>query len=289
MIDASSLEFHHQLLDLAEAMKPLSSTVVKLAAAVADPDSTMRDVEAILREDPSLVAALLREANSAASAAASEISTVEGAVIRLGLARVLAIGAASSIGESEARNALPAYSLAEGGLWKHSMVTSYVAEAMYRSTPKTIGAEAVAAALLHDVGKLVLDKVLDPRYFRRGRKYNRVITKAERELADVDHAELSALLLEMWGIPTVIVDAVRYHHEPELATTPMAHVISVANTLAHGFETEIGFTYASYDLLEGREGSVKASLDMLNLKLDVVEQRARTLLEANGILPTAES
>lgn len=237
MFNTSNLDFHHHLISLAEAMKPLPATVCRLAALIADERSQIDDVVGILRDDPSLVAALLRQSNSASSAPATEIVTVEAAIMRLGLARVLAIATHTAIG-TQPQQALAAYNMGPGRLWDHSIRVSYVAEAIYRQSGRKVGPEVVTAALLHDIGQIVLDKVLDPSQFQLARHYHVLVTTAERELVEVDHAELGALLLELWEIPSSIANAVRHHHEPAGDDDLAAHVVRAANLLSHAIDRE---------------------------------------------------
>lgn len=227
-----SLALHHHLLDLADQIRPLPATIGHLATAIGNEDVRLEEVVAVLRDDPSLVAGLLRESNSAASSPAVAISTVESAVTRLGYARVLALATTLAMG-GEKHEALPGYGLEAEDLWDHSVGTSYVAEAIVRCATISVAPEVVTAALLHDIGQIVLSKVLDPRHLAQARHEHVLITTAERELVEVDHAELGALLLDLWAVPATIVEAVRYHHEPTLAEGPMAHVVCAADHLAH--------------------------------------------------------
>lgn len=223
---------HDELLDLAESVVPMPTTVIRLAAAVASEQCEIDDVTTILRQDPMVVATLLRESNSAASAPVSEIATVEAAIMRLGMARVLAVAVNSCV-TGQTRDKLTSYELSAGALWEHSVRASYVAETIYQASRPLAGPEVVTAALLHDIGQMLLDKVLNPAHFLKARKHHRNITHAERELADVDHAELGALLLELWEVPPSIVEAVRYHHLPDVPGTAMAHIVCVSNLLVH--------------------------------------------------------
>lgn len=281
MFGAGTLDLHHHLLDLAEAMRPLPATVSRLASVIADETSQIDEVSSILREDPSLIAALLRESNSAASAPASEIVTVEAAIMRLGLARVLAIATSSALG-AETQQPLAAYDLAPGELWGHSITCSYVAEAICRMSSKAVGAEVVTAALLHDIGQIVLNNVLDHEQFTLARENNLLVTTAERELVEVDHAELGAMLLELWEIPRSITDAVRFHHNPDASLGDLlAHVVCVANHLAHEV-TDQGFDETV--LSEAAEVQLLASLEVLSLdREDVVERATKLLLKAEII------
>lgn len=289
MFGAGTLDLHHHLLDLAEAMRPLPATVSKLASVIADEQSQIEQVAQIIREDPSLIAALLRESNSAASAPATEIVTVEAAVMRLGLARVLAIATASSLG-SETQKPLAAYDLAAGDLWDHSIISSYVAETIYRVSPETIGAEVVTAALLHDIGQIVLDQVLDHDQFVLARAANVRVTTAERDLVEVDHAELGALLLELWDIPRSITNAIRFHHDPEASLGELAaHVVYVANVVGHelGHDTEDGDDHERIDepdaAVEAQAAQLAASLDLLGVEHDEVLERSRKALLRAGL------
>jgi putative nucleotidyltransferase with HDIG domain len=226
------LALHNDLLDLAEQVPPLPSTVTRLVSAVANDRCEIEEIAWIVREDPMVVAALLRESNSAMSAPVSEIVTVEAAIVRLGTARVLAVATDSGL-PKQTRKSLQSYQLAVGELWEHSLQVSYVAEAMYRMNRSLTGPEVVTAALLHDLGQMLLDQVLDPTHFGQARAHHADVTAAERELVDVDHAELGALLLEMWGIPWSISDAVRHHHQPEFGESPMPYIINASDRLVH--------------------------------------------------------
>ncbi|MCP3989461.1 MAG: HDOD domain-containing protein [Actinomycetia bacterium] len=232
MSTTRGLTLHNDLLDLAEAVPPLPSTVTRLASAIANAQCEIEEITTIVREDPIVVAALLRESNSAASAPVSEIVTTEAAIMRLGTARVLAVATDSGLPE-QTREGLTSYQMEAGELWEHSIRVSYVAEAIYKANRALAGPEVVTAALLHDLGQMLLDKVLDPHHFGEAMACHTEITAAERELVEVDHAELGALLLELWGIPWSISDAVRHHHQPEFGESAMPYIVSAADRFVH--------------------------------------------------------
>ena len=274
----SGLAHHDAIFDLAESFPPLPATVSRLATIIADPRSEVEDVTAILREDPMVVATLLREANSAASAPVNPITTVEAAVMRLGLARVLAVATSSGI-PAKAHSELTSYNLSAGELWSHSIRASYVAEAIHRTSRDLAGPEVVTAALLHDIGQMVLDEILDPRFFREARISNIQITTAERELVDVDHAELGAMLLELWGIPDSIATAVRFHHEPDLCETMLAHVVSLSDLLVHELTGELS------DHSDDGPGRIEQSLETLGLDHQKIVDKSTMLLDKAGLMP----
>lgn len=103
------------------------------------------------------------------------------------------------------------------------------------------GDGAFSAGLLHDIGRLLL-AVRAPDQFSEVANYARrselPMLEAERAVLGVDHAALGAYLLAGWGLPPVIVSAVRYHHAPlmEADRRGFAVFIHLANGLIR--ETE---------------------------------------------------
>ena len=112
---------------------------------------------------------------------------------------------------------LPSFSLDE--LWRHAMLTGTYARriAKEEGACQQVMEEAFTAALLHDVGVLVL-------VANRPDDYARVLDlmrttqvpdwSAEREVFGADHAHVGAYLLGIWGLSDGIVETVAFHHHP---------------------------------------------------------------------------
>jgi len=83
----------------------------------------------------------------------------------------------------------------------------------------TVPPETFTAALLHDVGKLVLGRFLDrdiQEFLERARSDGgRSGPEAETEVLNVNHAELGGLIAAHWKLPRSICVGIQYHHEPE--------------------------------------------------------------------------
>lgn len=52
---------------------------------------------------------------------------------------------------------------------------------------------------------------------------------AARRNVGADHAQLGGSLLQMWGLPQLIVDAVAVHHQPRGCTGDLAEVVAAVH------------------------------------------------------------
>lgn len=215
-------------------LEPLPASAARLAALVANPDTSLASIVEVIGLDVSLTARILRAANSARSASRSPVKTVNDAVIRLGRGTVLS-AAVGTGARKHLQCAVPAYGLQENVLWRHSVSAALVAESMGPFCKNSIPPEAYAAALLHDIGKLVLGRFLDAptlALLQQAQAQGHLNPlQAECEILEVNHAELGGLIAQKWGLPESIVLGITYHHQPELGEQLICDVVCVANDL----------------------------------------------------------
>ena len=189
---------------------------IKLRALIAEKDASLDEIEGILRHDPGLAANILRLANSAFFGVPRKVSTLKHAVALLGVKRFTQIAVSACMSKTMDK-AVEGYGLSPGALWVHSIAVSNIAEtlAKYKQFDETN--DVFTPALLHDMGKLVLGEFLQ----EESQKIKSLVDGgvpldiAENMVLGTDHAEVGALILHRWSFPNDIVDAVRWHHNPE--------------------------------------------------------------------------
>jgi HD-like signal output (HDOD) protein len=104
--------------------------------------------------------------------------------------------------------------------------------------------DAFTAGLLHDVGKLLMasqEPQLHEAMVCEAERTGRCEYEVEFDRLGAHHGTLGACLLGMWGLPSVILDAVHLHHEvPAVIPTPLtlSTAVALADLLAHATEPD---------------------------------------------------
>ena len=220
-----------------EMLPSLPELYWELDRAVRDLRSSTATVAEIMERDPAMCAKVLQIVNSAYFGLAQPMTSVSKAVAYLGVDLIKGLTLATrlfSIDESFLD--IPGFSLAS--LQEHSLLTGRLAEQFVEDSIQR--EDALLAGLVHDVGKLVLARVMPEAFaesIRVAAESQRPDFLVEKELLGVGHAEMGAYLLSLWGLPFRIVEAVAFHHElPEQLEARAGlgiAAVHVADVLAH--------------------------------------------------------
>ncbi len=218
----------------------MSST--RLAALVCAGTPELGQVVEIVQYDEALTASLLRSANSSWSASRSDIRTVRDAVVRLGASPVLALTLGMTV-RRHLGDSLPQYGLSEGMLWRHSVAASLAAELLTVRAVNRPPPEAATAALLHDMGKLVIARFLDRSLLdqmREQRDQGATNLEAEMAVLGIDHAELGGLIARSWGLPDSLVQGIREHGRPRPGCSALVYTVYLSDVLAKAAGAGLG-------------------------------------------------
>jgi putative nucleotidyltransferase with HDIG domain len=230
------------LIKKADELQPLPGSVVKLITLLSGGETDVDEITRVIRFDPTLTVRLLRMANSAFSGASVTITTVHEAVSRLGTQRVLSLAVAAHT-RPLLRVQVTAYGYREGELWRHSVLAMLAAESAPSACRVPVPPASSTAALLHDIGKLVMAHFLDPEILDLlGRAQNEGglgPMEAETQILQVHHGELGGLIARHWNLPEPIINGITFHHNPELGGDPVCDVVHVANVVAKQAQAKI--------------------------------------------------
>lgn len=223
-----------QIMSKIRSFPSMPATGAKMLRMLEDPETSVVEIEDALRHDPGLTGNVLKLANSAYFGIPSKVSSVRQGVLLLGMKRLIQLVVASCV-SGVMDKPVPGYDLPPGDLWRHSIAVSIAAEALIKDK-KNIDAEDIfTPALLHDIGKLILghfvkDELNDiEKIASKGVPY----VVAENMVLGTDHAEVGAQILTQWSFPSDVIEAVRWHHDPdfpELVKAPV-DIVYLSNLL----------------------------------------------------------
>lgn len=185
-----------------------------------------------INQDPSLMANMLRLANSAYFGHMREIHSIRDIVVRLGLDSVKMI-AITSASAGLLKSPQEAYNLEPGSLWRHSHATAILAAIIGRFAKAEGTSSLYSAALLHDVGKIILNRQLQIETMNRGGigEFSSLV-ELESALLHTDHAKVGRALLQKWGLPESITEPVGAHHSLSSCQGRLAcQIVYLANQL----------------------------------------------------------
>jgi HD-like signal output (HDOD) protein/ActR/RegA family two-component response regulator len=218
----------------------LPRTYQALTQALANPEASLQQLGRIVEQDVGLSAKILQLVNSAFFGVAKPIANIEHAVVYLGINTLKNLILSLEIFRVFGPNTtLPGFSLE--GLQTHARLVSHIAARL--PVPDYLKDMAVAAGMLHDVGKLILTWKLPNRAKEQlataANEHCPLYVVEEREYG-FSHAEIGAYLLGLWGLPHILAEAVALHHN--LNRVPhqgfdLVTAVHAANLLAHELES----------------------------------------------------
>jgi HD-like signal output (HDOD) protein/CheY-like chemotaxis protein len=195
------------------ALPSQPSVYTRLMRAVRSEDVGLDDIAAIVEENPSVAARVLQLVNSAFFGLPRPTASIKEAVVFIGTKTlrtlVLSVEAFRDLELGSAASGLNADALQE-----HAVTTARIAAEI---APAADREAAYSAGLLHSIGVLVLGSQLSEEWARivaEARSSERTIFDVEHLVLGVDHGQIGAALLSLWGLPHDVIEAVAQHLDP---------------------------------------------------------------------------
>lgn len=224
-------------------LPPMPGIAVQIVKLRNNPYANANELSAVIEQDPSLMAQLLRYAASPFYAYQGKLTSVEQAIVRvLGMDFVMDFAFGLSLGKSF-RNPKDG-PLGLDNFWRDALHVAALTQALCNNlefSRRPAPGVAYMAGLLHNFGFLLLGHLF-PQQFERLNKAvaeqpERPVLELERELLGVTHTELGLWLMDAWNMPKEIVETVREHHNDEYrgdyAIYP--NLVNLANRLLKRF------------------------------------------------------
>ncbi|MCP4703007.1 MAG: HDOD domain-containing protein [candidate division Zixibacteria bacterium] len=207
-----SQEIFYKILSEHKELSSLPQVLAEVLKIASDDNSSADDLTRVILKDPALTAKLLRVVNSPFCGQAREVTSIKQAVMALGIRTVTALALSTSVYDlTDKISSL----IDRKKFWRHSLevaiASRMIAEKIGYKSPE----EAFVVGLLHDIGVLILESSF-PEEFKR--IWRLVESGEKQELVEqktwgTDHARAGQFLMDQWGIPKKLGEAIGAHHE----------------------------------------------------------------------------
>jgi HD-like signal output (HDOD) protein len=193
-------------------LRPFPGAVEAVRKLAADPDTSVSEIACVVELDVGVATDLLRIANAPTSALAQKCTSIRHAASLLGLRRVV------QLVESAAALAFIEGTASEFPELANRVLAVAGVARMLAYITGVPPDDVFTAALLHDVGVLLLVQSEDP--FYDGLMDSDVIgaepsIEDEIALMGFDHASLGAAVVKNWNLPAPLPQVVGLHHDWE--------------------------------------------------------------------------
>ncbi len=221
------------LLEEVVTLPSMPDSLAHITELISNPACSLAEVAKAISGDPAIAIKTLRLVNSAYYGLGQEVTTVEHAVVLLGLKVIKNLALTATVFD-KIRGAADLF-------LRHSVGCGVAMRALAEAGPlaKYVATadEAFVYGLLHDIGKIILLEYLPNEYVKIPQLVrDRAIPwhQAERELIGTDHAELGGRLAMKWKLSKFVINAIAGHHdltlcEPDLR--PLASSLCLADYL----------------------------------------------------------
>jgi HD-like signal output (HDOD) protein len=262
---------------------PRPQALLTVAGEAKKPEPNIPVISKAINSDIGISSAVLQVVNSAAFRRTREISSIDQAVMILGLKRLIplvkAVALKGSMAQSEKLESF----------WKRSsdIATATVEVAKLLEKPE-LSDHAYMLGLFHDAGIPIMFQHFD--------EYAAFLLKAEadgwdtyleeeRERFETSHSAIGAILAQQWKLPKVMIEVIYYLHDVDGLYTSgelnklsldLLSILKIARNVSHFIEFD---DYDSQEWLNVRD-ALQDYLSLSDVELDDIRQKTIEAVKA---------
>jgi HD-like signal output (HDOD) protein len=231
-------------------LEPIPTVIHKVLGLADDPESSLKDLVAVVERDPAITANLLKTVNSAHMGLPVKVDSVRQAVSMLGLQQVVEMVLSQNLAGNLKRSQ-KGYGLAKGDLWRQSLAVAMVARTLAGQRDLMSLPAVYTAALLKDIGKVVLHEFVAnqlPGIQKLVAEKGLSFVEAEKEVLGMDHPTLGGIIAKQWHFSPHMTYMIENHHlpNPSSRNDPATATLYLADMVAMMVDTGLGVDRLAY-------------------------------------------
>jgi len=214
------------------ALPTIPEVATKILNMVNNPDVSFKAIAEEISKDQAMTTNILKLCNSAYFSKGKEITSIDRAVVTLGIKEVTNIVMVITA-KPVLDKFVIGYDLGKGELWKQGLLVGSLSKkiAMLKNR-KDIADVVFTGGIIHNVGKTVLAIFVQNTYndiLNEVQENNVTFHEAEKSIMGYSHQEISEKILEKWNFPLVLRAVVRYYSDPENAPENFRAEVSIVH------------------------------------------------------------
>jgi len=243
-----------------DTLPVLPAIAMKIIELHNDDDLYAAKVAGVISQDPSLSAKLLQITNSSFFPFRREVTNVTQAIAILGVNLAMSVALSSALIKMLRDSESTKYAFDHQRYWRKSILGALVASELGDSIAGLNRGDIYVAALMQDIGILVLSEVLGDEYsgmYNTARNHYDLVLLEQRNWG-MDHAEAGALLLKNWRFPKHIIDVVEKSHcllfdaqQLDFKQTDLVYASSLAGVVSEQWLSDVPEDEYVSDILLG--------------------------------------
>ncbi|RME59872.1 MAG: HDOD domain-containing protein [Candidatus Dadabacteria bacterium] len=274
-------------------LPPMPKVAAKAISLIEKQETTAKELQDLLNNDPALAAKILKIANSAMFSRQREINTIQQAVMIIGFKALKGIIMAASLRQLNKR-----FTKIDRLVWENSMGTAMASLSIAKALKKHYAEEIFLLGLLHNLGQVAMLVNETTR-----NKYNLVLKLIEEEECTYVEAEhkvygfsnplIGALLAKKWNFPADTCQIILHHQDqlpqdaPSSPLEEMVAIVKAGEALCHltGIGSPSGYP-SRYETLKDCLVYCGAAEDNTDELIEMLTNNTQELFEQEGSLYT---
>jgi len=245
----------HALIRKFNNIKTLPHVAIRLSKLLSNENNSFKDMEEVIRLDPTLVLRVLRIVNSAYYGLKQKVDSIERAVVFIGmrnLRNMVVTEALKDIFRMETNGQV--YSRRQ--LWLHCAAVSICGHMIGERILGQKGEDVFLCGILHDIGIIVEDQVARKSFIETCNRFqlnSRSFVDHENEVIGTNHCAVGYELSREWSLPVTVQEAIRDHHR-------LSHTISPSSVTGILQISEYIVSRMNYTAMPGMKETLSAQL-----------------------------
>jgi len=226
-------------------IKTLPNIAIHLIKLISSGNTTIRDLESVIRLDATLVIRLMRLVNSPFYALREKVDSISGAVTYIGmdgLRNLIVVEALKDIFGKDSDGDV----FSRTQLWMHSAVVATSCKMISERLFQVEGENAFLSGILHDIGIVVESQVVLDLFLQTCNSCDpdaRSFTKYENKIIGTNHCDVGCLLACDWRLPLEVQHGIKHHHRlaTDVSPSSLTGIIQISEYLV----TRLSSDYAA--------------------------------------------